>query len=335
MICIARTFGAPETVPAGKHARSRSRCETSGSSSPTTSETRCVTCEKRSGSRNRASLTVPGRQTRERSLRPRSTSITCSARSFSEESSRSASPSPGRVVPAIGFSDASRPSALTSVSGEEPTRARPSSSSRKRYGDGFTRRSERYSSRALADVGRSARCERTIWKASPARMCSLACTTARSYARREGSRRVEPAHGQVAALVGERNSRLEPRDVVVPEVADDRETAGLGLVDVDDPRPAADERMPSQPSLLDGFEQEARAAAGAQPEVGPEGGEEVGGDDGQCVHSDKQKDPPSGRSASGTGLRLGQQATLPPRSVRQAQPQVRGARVICFQGRRT
>ena len=29
MICIARTFGAPETVPAGKHARSRSKCETS------------------------------------------------------------------------------------------------------------------------------------------------------------------------------------------------------------------------------------------------------------------------------------------------------------------
>ena len=37
----------------------------------------------------------PAWQTRERSLRPRSTSITCSARSFSEESSRSTSPSVG------------------------------------------------------------------------------------------------------------------------------------------------------------------------------------------------------------------------------------------------
>ena len=40
-------------------------------------------------------VTVPARHTRERSLRPRSTSITCSARSFSDPSSRSASPSPG------------------------------------------------------------------------------------------------------------------------------------------------------------------------------------------------------------------------------------------------
>ena len=84
MICIARTLGAPETVPAGNVARKRSNGETPSCSSPATSETRCVTCEKRSASRKRSTLTVPGRQTRERSLRPRSTSITCSARSFSE-----------------------------------------------------------------------------------------------------------------------------------------------------------------------------------------------------------------------------------------------------------
>ena len=41
---------------------------------------------------------------RARGVWPRSTSITCSARSFSEESSRSAWPSPGRVV-RIGFSE--------------------------------------------------------------------------------------------------------------------------------------------------------------------------------------------------------------------------------------
>ena len=39
---------------------------------------------------------------------------------------------PGAVVPAIGFRLARRPSSLTSVSGEEPTSARPSSSRRKR-----------------------------------------------------------------------------------------------------------------------------------------------------------------------------------------------------------
>ena len=127
-------------------------------------------CENRSASRKRSTFTVPGTHTRERSLRPRSTSITCSARSFSEASSRSASPSPGCVEPAIGFSDARGPSHFTSVSGDEPTSAIPSSSSRKRYGDGLTCRSERYSESAEMPVGRSARCESTIWNASPARM---------------------------------------------------------------------------------------------------------------------------------------------------------------------
>ena len=123
MICIARTFGAPETVPAGNVARSRSHASTPGAISPATSETRCVTCEKRSTSRNRSTWTLPGRQTRDRSLRPRSTSITCSARSFSEARSRSASPSPAAVVPAIGLRLAREPSSLTCVSGEEPIRA--------------------------------------------------------------------------------------------------------------------------------------------------------------------------------------------------------------------
>ena len=99
MICIARTFGAPETVPAGNVARSRSNDVTPSRSSPATSDTRCVTCEKRSGSRKRSTFTVPGTQTRERSLRPRSTSMMCSARSFSDASSYSASPSPRRDRP--------------------------------------------------------------------------------------------------------------------------------------------------------------------------------------------------------------------------------------------
>ena len=60
MICIARTFGAPETVPAGNVARSRSNGETPSRSSPATSETRWVTCENRSGCRKRSTRTVPG-----------------------------------------------------------------------------------------------------------------------------------------------------------------------------------------------------------------------------------------------------------------------------------
>ena len=61
MICIARTFGAPETVPAGKHARSSSNgVDARRASSPATSETRWVMCEKRSGSRKRSTSTLPG-----------------------------------------------------------------------------------------------------------------------------------------------------------------------------------------------------------------------------------------------------------------------------------
>ena len=45
MISIARTLGDPETVPAGKLAASTSKAATSSVSSPTTSETRCMTWE--------------------------------------------------------------------------------------------------------------------------------------------------------------------------------------------------------------------------------------------------------------------------------------------------
>ena len=156
MICIARTLGAPVTVPAGKQARSTSNGVTPSRSSPTTSDTRCETCEKRSISSDRATRTVPARHTRERSLRPRSTSITCSARSFSDARSRSTSPSPAAVVPAMGETFARPSSQATSRSGDEPTRASSSSSSRKRYGDGLTRRSARYSSSGSAGVLRVA-----------------------------------------------------------------------------------------------------------------------------------------------------------------------------------
>ena len=45
MISIARTFGAPDSVPAGKVALSTSRFDRPGLSVPSTLETMCCTCE--------------------------------------------------------------------------------------------------------------------------------------------------------------------------------------------------------------------------------------------------------------------------------------------------
>ena len=86
----------------------------------------------------------------------------------------------------------------------------------------------------------------------------------------------EAALGQVASLVRHRHGRLEPRRMLVAEVADDRLPARLRLLERDEARAAADERVAPEPALLDRLEQEARAPALAQPEVGPERGEQVG-----------------------------------------------------------
>ena len=45
MICIARTFGAPESVPAGRMLRRASMGLTPSRSVPETDETMCITCE--------------------------------------------------------------------------------------------------------------------------------------------------------------------------------------------------------------------------------------------------------------------------------------------------
>ena len=83
---------------------------------------------------------VPYSQTRPRSLRPRSTSITCSARSFSSASSSSAirassaaSPPRGRV-PAIGRVEAWRPVTVSSGSGEAPATWKSRKSRKYMYG---------------------------------------------------------------------------------------------------------------------------------------------------------------------------------------------------------
>ena len=83
MISIARTLGAPETVPAGKPAASASSASYLVSSLPSTLDTMCITWLKRSMRNWSVTLTVAMRETRPTSLRPRSSSMRCSARSFS------------------------------------------------------------------------------------------------------------------------------------------------------------------------------------------------------------------------------------------------------------
>ena len=82
----------------------------------------------------------------------------------------------------------------------------------------------------------------------------------------------EPALRQPAAAVRQRHGRLEPRDEVVAEVPDDRLAAALGLLEGEQPRAAADERVAPEPALLDRLEQEARAplvaAGGGTPRAG-------------------------------------------------------------------
>ena len=65
---------------------------------------------------------------------------------------------------------------------------------------------------------------------------------------------------------------------VVAEVADDRRAERLRLVEADDARAAADERVPPEPAALDRLEQERAGRAVAHAEVGPERGQQVGCD---------------------------------------------------------
>ena len=134
MISMARTFGAPDSVPAGKRRGAARRTPSAPArSSPTTVETMCMTWLYRSTVMNSTTSTVPGAQTRPRSLRPRSTSMTCSARSFGSASSSAASAASslggGAARPGAGDRVRQRPArplTLTSASGVEPTMSKPS-----------------------------------------------------------------------------------------------------------------------------------------------------------------------------------------------------------------
>ena len=149
IICMARTFGAPLTVPAGSVARSTSIGPRPSRNSPDTCEVRCITWLYRSSVMSSSTLTVPNFATRPTSLRAKSTSITCSARSlgFSRNSParrRSCSSSRPRLrVPAIGRL-MTRPSrTCTSGSGELPAMVNDSWRTKYIYGLGLIWRNTR------------------------------------------------------------------------------------------------------------------------------------------------------------------------------------------------
>ncbi len=133
MICIARGLGAPESVPAGKQAVRTSKADRPSATRPVTVETMCITWLYFSTDMKSTTSTLPGAQTRPRSLRPRSTSIRCSARSLGSASSSAASSAsscglaPRCRVPAMGCTMAWPPVTLTRASGLEPTTSKPPS----------------------------------------------------------------------------------------------------------------------------------------------------------------------------------------------------------------
>ena len=143
-------------------------------------------------------VTVPGRETRPRSFRPRSTSITCSARSFGSRWSCSArirsssGVAPRGRVPAIGCVVSLSPSSWTSSSGLAPTTSNAGTRTKNRYGLGLTRRRLLYSpipSSCLPVAGSAGRSNdwrraSTTWIASPAAIASFATSTAWTYSSR-------------------------------------------------------------------------------------------------------------------------------------------------------
>src|SRR5262249_26149946 len=107
----------------------------------------------------------------------------------------------------------------------------------------------------------------------------------------------EAALREAVARVRQRHRRLELRDVVVPEVADDGLVELSRFLEGDEPRAAADERVAAEPSLLDGFEQEGAAPVLAQVEVGRKRRQEVGVEN--SVH--RTKNDPHGSSVERFG----------------------------------
>ena len=82
MACMARTFGAPLSVPAGKVGSHRVEGVEARGQRSAVLRPRCMTWVYRSTSRSEVTSSLAGAATRPTSFRARITSITCSARSF-------------------------------------------------------------------------------------------------------------------------------------------------------------------------------------------------------------------------------------------------------------
>ena len=126
MRSTAAIFGAPVTDPPGNIAPSTSARPTSGRIVPSTVETMCSTPASERVTISSGHRTLPGSQTRERSLRSRSTIMTCSAASFSDRRSSRAAVGPAGRVPLIGHVHTRRPRRARKSSGEPETTDHPS-----------------------------------------------------------------------------------------------------------------------------------------------------------------------------------------------------------------
>ncbi len=126
MILQAMSLGAPDRVPAGRTDSMASMASFPSAISPTTVDPMCITCENLSISMYFSTSTEPILDTRPRSFLPRSTSMLCSARSFSSDRSSSssllssASSLPRGRVPASGKVWSTPSFSLTRVSGDAP-----------------------------------------------------------------------------------------------------------------------------------------------------------------------------------------------------------------------
>ena len=114
----ARSLGVPVTDAGGNVASSRSVVVTSSPTVAATVDTRCHTPGAGWIRSSAGTVTLPTSATRPRSLRTRSTIITFSAMSFSEEASVAGS-APAGTVPLIGAEVTTPPVRRRNVSGEK------------------------------------------------------------------------------------------------------------------------------------------------------------------------------------------------------------------------
>ena len=145
MNCMAQVLGAPVTVTAHMCDKNASSASSPGRSRPSMWSTVWIRRLYISIWRRPITLTLPGTDTRDLSLRSTSVHMVSSDSSLAELSRVrmfSASPrgsAPRRIVPEIGHVSTRSPLTRTYISGEAPTRLSPSPRLKKNsYGAGFT-----------------------------------------------------------------------------------------------------------------------------------------------------------------------------------------------------